>query len=232
MRILVVEDDPISSRMVQFLLTEQGYHVDAVDNARGAQALIERYAPDLLLLDVNLPQQNGFEFYRRLREQNYDLPVIFVTAKDDLEDRLHGLRMGADDYICKPFQPAELAARVEAVMRRYQKTRVEAGILRSGSLDIDAASLHVTLPDRRRVRLTPTEMKLLLCLVRAPGKVISRDDLMEQIWGEHEAGESNVVDVYIRRLRRKIERDPANPSIILSARRIGYQYAGTERYVE
>lgn len=226
MRILVVEDDPISSRMVQFLLTEQGYQVDAVDNARGAQALVERYSPDLLLLDVNLPQVSGFDFYQRLREANYDMPVIFVTAKDDLEDRLQGLRMGADDYICKPFQPAELAARVEAVLRRYIKTRTEGAAIRSGSLEIDASGLAVAAPGRGRVRLTPTEMKLLLCLVRHPGTVISRDALMAQVWGTQPAGESNVVDVYIRRLRRKIERDPGNPAIILSARGVGYLYAG------
>jgi len=115
LRILVVDDDPIGSRMVQFLLTEQGYAVDLVDNSRGALALVEKRRPDLLLLDVNLPPFSGFDLYERLRERGFDLPVIFVTAKGEVEDRVRGLRLGADDYICKPFQPAELTARVEAV---------------------------------------------------------------------------------------------------------------------
>lgn len=214
--------------MLQFLLSEQGYHVDIVDNARGALAMVERTPPDLMLLDVNLPQVTGFDLYQRLRDQSYDLPVIFVTAKGELEDRLQGLRMGADDYICKPFQPAELAARVEAVLRRYRKMPGgDQQQIRAGALDVDIPTLQVTLPDHRVVRLTPTEMKLLLQLVQRPGQILSREDLVEAVWGEHYIGESNIVDVYIRRLRRKIERDAANPSLIQSARGVGYRYAGT-----
>ncbi|MGH2518147.1 MAG: response regulator transcription factor [Ktedonobacterales bacterium] len=227
MRILVVDDDAISGRMLQFLLSEQGYQVEIVDNARGALALVERTPPDLMLLDVNLPQLNGFDLYQRLREQSYDLPVIFVTAKGELEDRLQGLRMGADDYICKPFQPAELAARVEAVLRRYHKTHNGDQQISTGELGVDVPTLQVTLPDRRTVRLTPTEMKLLLQLVQRPGQTISREDLLDAVWGEHYIGESNIVDVYVRRLRRKIERDAANPHLIQSARGVGYRFAGT-----
>lgn len=228
MRILVVDDDPIGGRMLQFLLSEQGYHVDIVDNARGALALVERTPPDLMLLDVNLPQLNGFDLYQRLRDQSYDLPVIFVTAKGELEDRLQGLRMGADDYICKPFQPAELAARVDAVLRRYRKVHGgDQQQLHTGELGVDISTLQVTLPDHRVVRLTPTEMKLFLQLVQRPGQILSREDLLDAVWGEHYIGESNIVDVYIRRLRRKIERDAANPNLIQSARGVGYRYAGT-----
>ncbi len=229
MRILVVDDDPIGTRMVQFLLSEQGYEVDTVDNARGAMALIERRTPDLMLLDVNLPQLSGFEMYQRLRDHDYDFPVIFVTAKGELEDRLQGLRMGADDYICKPFQPAELTARVEAVLRRFQ--RASAGDrrqVRTGNIDIDVAALQVTLPHPPGVvSLTHTEMKVLLVLAQHAGHAISRENLMETVWGESYIGESNIVDVYIRRLRRKIEPDPSNPSIIQSARGVGYRLAAT-----
>lgn len=226
MRILVVDDDPIGTRMVQFLLTEQGYHVESVDNARGALALVEREPPDLMLLDVNLPLVSGFEMYERLRDQQYDFPVIFVTAKDELEDRLHGLNMGADDYICKPFQPAELTARVDAVLRRFRRAHSgDRQQVRTSLMDIDAAGLQVHLPNRPVVHLTPTEMKLLLYLAQRPGRIISREDLMEGVWGEHYAGESNIVDVYVRRLRRKIEADPANPAIIQSARGVGYRFA-------
>jgi len=226
-RILIVDDDAIGSRMMQFLLTEQGYQVDTVDNAKGAIAMVERQPPDLMLLDVNLPQLTGFEMYQRLLANDYDLPVIFVTAKGELEDRLQGLRMGADDYICKPFQPAELTARVEAVLRRYRKAGLgEAKQVRSGDLDIDVAALEVRLPGHRVARLTHTEMRVLLYLAQRAGEVVSREELIEGVWGENYVGESNIVDVYIRRLRRKIERDPTTPTIIQSVRGVGYRYAG------
>jgi DNA-binding response OmpR family regulator len=225
-RILVVDDDPIGNRMIQFLLGEEGYIVDSVDGPKGALAVIEKQPPDLLLLDVNMPHTNGFELYRRLRELDYDIPVIFVTAKGELEDRLHGLKMGADDYISKPFQPAELLARVEAVLRRYRKAGPTAQVLRAGGVEINTSELRVTLPDRRNLYLTPTEMKVLVQLVQRAGQVVSRDELMAHVWGADYAGESNVVDVYIRRLRRKIERDPSTPAYIQVARGLGYRFIG------
>lgn len=227
LRILVVDDDPIGGRMLQFLLSEQGYSVDIVDNARGVLALVERNPPDLMLLDVNLPQLSGFEIYQRLRDQRYDFPVIFVTAKGELEDRLQGLRMGADDYICKPFQPAELAARVDTVMRRYRKAAGGDKHVLASDMEIDVTALQVTLPNHHQVRLTPTEMKLLLHFIQHRGQTLSREELMDAVWGEGYAGESNIVDVYIRRLRRKIERDATNPALIQSARGVGYRYSGT-----
>ena len=227
MRILVVDDDPIGGRMLQFLLSEQGYSVDIVDNARGALSLVERNPPDLMLLDVNRPQLSGFEIYQRLRDSSYDFPVIFVTAKGELEDRLQGLRMGADDYICKPFQPAELAARVDTVLRRYRKSGGGEQHVLTSDMQVDVTALQVTLPDQRQVRLTPTEMKLLLHFIQHRGQTLSREDLMDAVWGEGYSGESNIVDVYIRRLRRKIERDATSPALIQSARGVGYKYSGT-----
>jgi DNA-binding response OmpR family regulator len=224
-RILVVDDDLSGSRLMQFLLTEQGYQVDMVDNAQGALALVERQPPDLILLDVNLPQLSGFDMYQRLREQDWDIPVIFVTAKGELEDRLQGLRMGADDYICKPFQPAELQARVEVVLRRYHKARPirEMQRFRVGRLDIDVGELKVKVTGGATKQLTRTEMKVLLQLAQRPGQVLSRDELMNTVWDD--SGESNTVDVYIRRLRRKLEPDPSKPAIIQSIRGIGYRLA-------
>src|SRR5260221_13556704 len=225
LRILIVEDDLSNSRLMHFLLSDKGYQVDSVDNARGALAMVERQPPDLMLLDVNLPQLSGFEIYERLRDRNVDIPVIFVTAKGELEDRLQGLNMGADDYISKPFQPAELTARVEAVMRRYRKSvGSEQQHLRSGDLDIDVAALTVQLPDRRTAHLTPTEMKLLLQLAQHPAPALSRAVLMEGAWVESYGGERNSVGLDTRRLRRKIERDPTTPAVIQSARGIGYKF--------
>jgi DNA-binding response OmpR family regulator len=190
--------------------------------------MVEKQPPDLLILDVNVPAaSSGFEFYRHLRELEYDIPVIFVTAKGELEDRLTGLRMGADDYIAKPFQPAELLARVEAVLRRYRKTTPGANqIVRGGGVEVSTAELRVSLPDQRQVFLTPTEMKVLLQLVRHAGHIVSRDNLLSTVWGQDYLGESNIVDVYIRRLRRKIERDPSNPEYIQATRGLGYRFAG------
>jgi DNA-binding response OmpR family regulator len=228
MRILVVDDDLPTARMISFILGEEGYNVDTVDNLRGARAMVEKQPPDLLILDVNVPGgSSGFDFYRHLRELEYDIPVIFVTAKHELEDRLKGLRMGADDYIAKPFQPAELLARAEAVLRRYRKTTPGANqIVRGGGVEVSTSELRVSLPDQRQVFLTPTEMKVLLQLVRNAGHIVSRDDLLSTVWGQDYLGESNIVDVYIRRLRRKIERDPSNPEYIQATRGLGYRFAG------
>lgn len=226
MRVLVVDDDPLGNRMVQFLLAEQGYSVETASDARAALALIEQSPPDLLLLDVNLPQMSGFDFYQRLRGRGYDLPVIFVTAKDEVEDRVLGLKLGADDYICKPFQPAELTARVGAVLRRYRKATTGPLGLSAGGLEIDASTLQVRLPDGRAIALTPTEMKVLIQLARQVGEAVDRDDILLGVWGDLYDGEHNIVDVYIRRLRRKLESDPARPQRIQSARGVGYMLRG------
>lgn len=226
MNILVVDDEPINTKLVQFILSEEGYGVTTVDNPRGAFAVLQKQLPDLILLDVSMPQMNGFDFYRRLHEQEFDIPVIFVTAKGELEDKLQGLRMGADDYIVKPFDPAELLARVQTVLRRYRKATAQATgqILRTGAFEFNMADLQVSLPDKRSVLLTPREMKILVTLAGRTGQIMPRDDLLSAVWGNEYLGESNIVEVYIRRLRRKIERDPANPQYIQSARGVGYKF--------
>lgn len=227
MRILVVDDDLAGSRMVQFLLREQGHTVDLVDNPRGALGMLEIQVPDLLLLDVNLPQLNGFDLFHRVRERGHEMPVIFLTGKDEVEDRVQGLKMGADDYICKPFHSAELIARVEAVLRRYSRARMtDQGQIRAGEIEIDPRELCVTLPDHRTAHLTPTEMKVLLQLAQRAGQPVEREEVLAGVWGEHYSGESNIVDVYIRRLRRKLERDPARPQLIQAARGVGYKFGG------
>ncbi len=228
MNILIVEDEPYGNKMLTFMLSEEGYNVTSVDNPRGALALIEKSLPDLILLDVGLPQMNGFDFYRRLRGNDYDIPVIFVTASAELEDRLQGLRLGADDYIVKPFALAELVARVQAVLRRYHKSSAQTGgqALKVGGFDINVAELQATLPDRRTVLLTPREMRILFTLAARAGQVVRREDLVDLIWGEEYDGDHNIVDVYVRRLRLKIERDPANPQYLQSARGLGYRFVG------
>jgi two-component system alkaline phosphatase synthesis response regulator PhoP len=210
--------------MVEFLLSEQGYTVVTAESADAALVEIEQQLPDLLLLDVNLPEINGFELYTQLRERGLDIPVIFLTAKGEIDDRVQGLTMGADDYIAKPFQPAELAARIQAVLRRYQRASGPLGqTIHTSSLMIDPVSMMVTRPDGRVVSLTPTEMKMLVFLARRPGQAVSRDEALEDVWGDAYGGDSNVVDVYIRRLRQKLERDPNNPQLLQVERGVGYK---------
>ncbi len=224
MRVLVVDDDRIGARMVEFLLSEQGYTVVTAESADAALVEIEQQLPDLLLLDVNLPEINGFELYTQLRERGLDIPVIFLTAKGEIDDRVQGLTMGADDYIAKPFQPAELAARIQAVLRRYQRASGPLGqTIHASSLVIDPVNMMVTRPDGRVVSLTPTEMKMLVFLARRPGQAVSRDEALEDVWGDAYGGDSNVVDVYIRRLRQKLERDPNNPQLLQVERGVGYK---------
>jgi DNA-binding response OmpR family regulator len=222
--VLVVDDDRIGARMVEFLLSEQGYTVVTAESADAALVEIEQQLPDLLLLDVNLPEINGFELYTQLRERGLDIPVIFLTAKGEIDDRVQGLTMGADDYIAKPFQPAELAARIQAVLRRYQRASGPLGqTIHTSSLVIDPVNMTVTRPDGRVVSLTPTEMKLLVFLARRPGQAVTRDEALEDVWGDNYGGDSNVVDVYIRRLRQKLERDPNNPQLLQVERGVGYK---------
>jgi two-component system, OmpR family, response regulator MprA len=221
LRILVVDDDPIGSKLVKFLLSEQGgYQVEPVDNARGALALIERHPPDLVVLDIMLPGMDGLEVARRLRSAGESVPILMLTARDAVPNRVEGFEAGADDYLVKPFAPEELLARVKALLRRSQGERSQ---MRVGGLKIDVASMQVTLPDHRRVPLAPTAMKLLLALAQHPGQAVSREELMDHVWGETYVGESNIVDVYIGRLRRKLERDPAHPKYIFTVHGVGYK---------
>jgi DNA-binding response OmpR family regulator len=149
MRVLVVDDDRIGARMVEFLLSEQGYTVVTAESADAALVEIEQQLPDLLLLDVNLPEINGFELYTQLRDRGLDIPVIFLTAKGEIDDRVQGLTMGADDYIAKPFQPAELAARIQAVLRRYQRASGPLGqACRLADADRDEAARLPCAPPR------------------------------------------------------------------------------------
>lgn len=224
MRILIVDDDHQNSRMTEFLLSEQGYAVAIAEDARAALRAVEKDTPDLILLDVNLPHRNGFDLFTELRQCGVDAPVIFVSSKGEVDDRVLGLKMGADDYIAKPFQPAELTARVEAVLRRTAKNGAgKQGPLRVGSLLVDPVGLTVTIGDKRVVSLTPTEMRILLVLARHAGQPVTRADLLGDVWGEGYDGASNVVDVYVRRLRRKLEQSPQTPTLLQAKRGVGYQ---------
>jgi len=223
--ILVVDDDQLTAALVQLALRKEDYEVETMDNPRGALQMIQKREPDLLILDVMMPYLDGFEFATKLRDEGYDIPIIFMTAKDTIEAKLEGFRSGADDYICKPFNYQELVARVRAVVRRVKKdSKMGNQSIRVGRFELFPAELKVMILDRA-VTLTPTEMQVLRVLMASPGQVVNRGQLLLEVWNDKESN-SNLVDVYIRRLRSKLEVDADNPQHILSVRGSGYKFIG------
>ena len=225
MRILVVDDDPPRVKMTAFLLREEGYEVLAANNGRDALLLLEREKPDLVLLDVMMPGLDGFETLREIRSR-YAIPVIFLSAKGETADRVAGLEQGADDYLAKPFEPSELLARVKAVLRRTEayalgdpSDRIEAAGIR-----LDPLTNRAELPGGNVVELTPIECRLLHCVMRNAGRVLTHDQLLNSVWGVNYGGYPNQIAVYVRRLRTKIEEDPDHPQHLVTVRGVGYRF--------
>jgi DNA-binding response OmpR family regulator len=225
MRVLVVDDDPPSVKMISFLLREEGYDVTSADNGMVALQSVDREVPDLVILDVMMPDLDGFEVCRRIRQKG-EVPIIFLSAKGETADRVAGLQLGADDYLAKPFEPSELLARVKAVMRRVEtvSARDAQTKLTVGSLTVDPIANQAAFQDGRSVELTPIEFRLLYCLMRNAGRILSHDLLLSAVWGYDYEGYSNQLAVYVRRLRKKIEADPDNPKLLTTVRGLGYKY--------
>ena len=224
MYILVVDDDLFANTLIHFVLSKEGFEVETTDNPRGAMQMIQKREPDLLIVDVMMPYLSGFEFATKLREAGLDIPFIFMTAQDTLESKLQGFQIGADDYICKPFIHQELVARVQAVMRRIKKhSKVGNQSIRCGQIELIPGDLKVVMPDHAEITLTPTEMHVLRVLMASPGQVVNRDRLLAEVWNDNE-NNSNIVDVYVRRLRMKLEEDANRPQYITSVRGIGYKF--------
>ncbi len=222
-KILVVEDDPSLREVVALGLRREGYQVV---EARDGQAGLDRFAqerPDLVLLDVMLPGLDGFEVCRAIRRTSL-VPVIMLTARTDTVDVVVGLESGADDYITKPFEFPELLARIRSVLRRARAAEPGESPLRLGPLELDLGSYTVRR-DGEELNLTATEFRLLAALVQHRGQVLTRDQLLEQVWGYTYLGDSRLVDVHIQRLRAKVEPDSAQPELILTVRGIGYRSA-------
>ena len=221
-RILVVDDDRDVATLVGTVLTEAGHEVHAITDARQAMAAFAELRPDLVTLDVLMPSVDGISLCLELR-RNSDVPVLFLSAKDDPPDRVVGLRIGADDYLGKPFDNDELAARVEALLRR-DRTRTDHGKerqLRFGRFIVDLASLQAVAGDRQ-LPLTPTEFKLLRTLAGEPGRVFTRDDLL--VVCSYEPGsDTRLVDVHVGRLRKKLEQAEISEVSIETARGFGYR---------
>ena len=222
-RILVVDDDRDVAKLVETVLTEAGNQVKTITDARQAMDTFNEFHPDLVTLDVLMPSVDGISLCLQLR-RNSDVPVLFLSAKDDPPDRVVGLRIGADDYLGKPFDNDELAARVEALLRRdrihgdHGKDRQ----LRFGRFIVDLASLQAIAGDRQ-VPLTPTEFKLLRTLAGEPARVFTRDDLLVGVWNYEPGSDTRLVDVHVGRLRKKLEQAGVTEVSIETARGFGYR---------
>ncbi|MGB8954978.1 MAG: response regulator transcription factor [Tumebacillaceae bacterium] len=224
LRILVVDDEESISKLVAYNLQQAGFEVETADSGtRALELLQDQPRPDLIVLDLMLPGIGGMELCQRLRKEGVQTPIIMLTAKDDEVDRILGLEMGADDYVTKPFSPRELVARVKAVLRRANdEGGQEAGVYPCGEIVLDINRYEVTMRGER-VDLTPREFELLHYLAKHMGRVMSRDTLLDKVWGYEFAGDTRIVDVHISHLRDKLERDPKQPDYIKTVRGVGYK---------
>lgn len=220
-RILTVEDDERIRTSVKLALEDEGWQVDEAATGEDAITSFTRHPADVVLIDIMLPGIDGFEVCRSVRRLS-DVPIVMVTARADTHDVVAGLEAGADDYLTKPFAPKELSARIRALLRRARPTVPGNLRLRFGDLEIVPQEGVVTRGDRP-VHLTKTEFRLLVELANHPGTVFSREDLLEKVWGHGVFGDGRLVDVHVRRLRTKVEDDPANPRHVVTVRGLGYK---------
>lgn len=219
--ILVVDDSANLRTLVKEYLTEEGFRVVTAENGQAALFVARHEKPDLILLDIMMPEMGGYEFIRAYRKER-DTPIILLTAKLEETDKVLGLELGGDDYVTKPFGMRELVARIRAVLRRASKDAAPAEILREGDLSLDRTTRHVRV-GRRPTHLTPSEFELLSILMASPGQVFTRLDLLEKLQGTTFEGAARSIDVHIRNLRTKIEPDPGNPRYIETVFGVGYR---------
>jgi len=220
-RILTVEDDDHIRTVVRLALEDEGWEVLEAGNGEDALVIFKRDGANVVLIDIMLPGIDGFEVCRSIRRST-DVPIIMVTARSDTHDVVAGLEAGADDYLTKPFEPKELSARIRALLRRARTGDSDLTQLVFGDLEISPDEGRV-LRGGEEVHLTKTEFRLLVELASSPGRVFSRETLLEKVWGYGYFGDGRLVDVHIRRLRTKIEPDPADPRYVVTARGLGYK---------
>lgn len=227
-RILVVDDEPSILELIRINLEREGYEVQTAADGRAALLAVERARPDLILLDVMLPGMDGLAVCRTLYQNpaTRDIPIIMLSARGEELDKVLGLEMGADDYLTKPFSLRELLARIKARLRRKPE-EPGPGRLQCGRLVIDQDRYMVFL-DGRKQDLTRKEFELLRFLARSPGRVFTREYLLEQVWGYDFSGDSRTVDVHIRHLRQKLEQWPGSPQYIETVRGVGYRFREEE----
>ncbi len=223
-KVLVVEDDERIRTAVRLALENEGWEVVEARSGEEALEIFPEADAHIVLIDIMLPGIDGFEVCRTVRRQS-DIPVVMVTARDDTHDVVAGLEAGADDYLTKPFAPKELSARIRALLRRVRIPTTELSNLDFGDLKILPDQGQVIV-DKKAIHLTRTEFQLLIELASAPGRVFSRDELLERVWGRGYFGDGRLVDVHIRRLRKKIEPEDAKPRYVITVRGFGYKLQG------
>jgi DNA-binding response OmpR family regulator len=222
-RILIADDDPAIGQLIQVTLKDPRYELTSVTNGLEALKAFDKQPFDVVILDVMMPYVDGFEACQRIREKS-DVPIVILTSRDGTDDVVHGFELGADEYITKPFKTAELIARVEAILRRVEgyKSRRAPPVVRVGPLEIDEPRHRVTVRGSE-VNLTPMEFELLYFLAANAGQVFDRETLFREVWGYEYVGETNLVDVCVRRLREKVEEVPSRPRLIVTVRGVGYK---------
>lgn len=222
-KILVVEDEASFSEALAYVLGKEGFEVVVADTGDGAIAAFDKVGADLVLLDLMLPGLSGTEVCRQLRSRS-SVPIIMLTAKDTEVDKVVGLELGADDYVTKPYSKAELIARIRAVLRRQgESSSMQEGVITAGPVRIDVERHQVNI-NNELVSLPLKEFELLEFLVRNSGRVLTRSQLIDRVWGSDYFGDTKTLDVHVKRLRAKIEKDPANPTYIQTIRGLGYKF--------
>jgi two-component system, OmpR family, response regulator RegX3 len=227
--ILIADNDALHTKMLTFLLAEHGYVVEVVASPGEISAAMQRYAVDLIV--VKSASRDQRSLLMEVRRQSAEIPIILVSTVAGFKDEVAALDGGADDVIAVPYEPAVLLARVGAVLRRYgrgERSR-DGAVVTVGGTHLDLGRLTFTTPTGRAVLVTPTEMRILECLMRAPQSVVAREKLIDEVWGYESASANNRVDVYMRRLRQKIEAHPKDRNLIETVRGVGYLYRGDEQ---
>lgn len=231
-KILVVDDEKPIADILQFNLKKEGYDVYCAYDGNKALEMVEEIKPDLILLDIMLPQRDGMEVCREVRKK-YEMPIIMLTAKDSEIDKVLGLELGADDYVTKPFSSRELIARVKANLRRHQHTAAQAELDDSNEISVGSLIIHpdayIVSKRGEKIELTHREFELLHYLAKHIGQVMTREHLLQTVWGYDYYGDVRTVDVTIRRLREKIEDNPSHPTWIVTRRGVGYYLRNPEQ---
>jgi DNA-binding response OmpR family regulator len=227
-KVAIIEDEAELAALLEYNLARQGLQTRVITGSKGAVEQLESWKPDLIILDVMLPDGDGFDLCRRLRKVAAlsRIPVLFLTARSDEVDRVLGLEIGGDDYVTKPFSPRELMARVKAHLRRGEQPDVEdtaAGLLKLGPFTLDRAGRRLSLRDEE-LALTSTEFRLLEFFLTHPGRAYNREQLLEEVWGQQHYVSPRTVDVHVRRLRERIEEQPDEPRFLTTVRGFGYRF--------
>ena len=220
-RVLVVEDEESYSEALAYMLAKEGYEVAVATTGPDALAEFDRFGADIVLLDLMLPGLPGTEVCRQIR-QTSNVPVIMVSAKDEEVDKVVGLELGADDYVTKPYSPRELVARIRAVLRRGQEPDLAPSTLQAGPVRMDVER-HIVTVDGNEQRLPLKEFELLELFLRNPGRVLTRGQLIDRVWGSDYVGDTKTLDVHVKRLRAKIEPTPGDPRYLVTVRGLGYK---------